>query len=63
MYHVGQKIDWLTIIDGSITKVVGEITQIVGEWMWVNGKTLCKNVEVTDRLTIHDKSIEIYPCR
>jgi hypothetical protein len=60
MYHVGQKIDWLTIIDGSITKVVGEITQIVGEWMWVKGKTFCKNIEVTDRLTIHDKSISTF---
>lgn len=44
MYHVGQKITWLTIFDGSITKVVGEVTQIVGEWMWVNGKTFCKNI-------------------
>lgn len=60
MYHVGQKIDWLTVLDGSITKVVGEITQIVGEWMWVKGKTMCKNIEVTDKLTVHDKSISTF---
>ena len=56
-YTVGQKITWLTIINGSITKVYGEITQIVEDWMWVKGKTLCTNTEVSDRLTIYDKSI------
>lgn len=59
MYYVGQKITWLTIINGTITKVVGEITHIFGEYIWVKGKTLCKNIEVTDTLTFYDNTISI----
>lgn len=53
MYHEGQKIVWLTLIEGKVTKVIGEITQIVGEWIFAKGKTRY-GLEVTDRLTIHD---------
>ena len=33
VYHVGQKISWLTMMNYSITSVSGEITQIVGDWI------------------------------
>jgi hypothetical protein len=59
MYHVGQKIVWLTLIEGKVTKVIGEITQIVGEWIWAKGKTRY-DIEVTDRLTVDDKSISLF---
>lgn len=56
MYQVGQKIVWITLIEGKVTKVIGEITQIVGDWIYAKGKTRY-DLEVTDLLTIHDKSI------
>lgn len=59
MYHVGQKIVWLTLIQGKVTKVIGEITQIVGDWIWAKGKTRY-DLEITDRLTVDDKSISLF---
>lgn len=59
MYQVGQKIVWLTLIEGKVTKVIGEITQIVGEWIWAKGKTRY-DLEVADRLTVDDKSISLF---
>ena len=59
MYKVGQKITWLTSIEGKVTKVIGEITEIVGEWLYVTGKTRY-DLEVKERLTIHDKSITLF---
>ena len=60
MYHVGQKITWLTLIGGKVTKVIGEIIELESNfWIRAKGKTN-QNIEVKDLLTVDDKSISLF---
>lgn len=57
MYHVGQKITWLSLIAGKATKVIGEIIELESNfWIRAKGKTN-QGLDVKDLLTVDDQSI------
>jgi len=55
----GQKISWLTTINGKATKVFGKITEIGGDFIFRAKGTTRTGFHVTDLLSVDDNSIYI----
>lgn len=58
-FNVGDKISWLTIVNGKVTKLKGDVSQINGETMTCIGKCLATGNWWRDLVSIYDESITL----
>ncbi len=58
-FTVGQKISWLTIINGKITKLIGEVTDVIGSYVKCKGVCEVSGREYTDTLMDYDTTVKM----
>jgi hypothetical protein len=56
-FSEGDKIAWLTIVNGKVVRLKGDVSSIVGETMCCIGKCVATGNWWRDYISIHDKSV------